>query len=54
MVPAPRPGLMEEYEPYLAACAEHNRRGLQGEPDNSDPARLAQANKVGVTWGDLA
>jgi hypothetical protein len=44
MVPAPRPGLLEEYEQYLAACAEYNRRGLQGEPDNSDPARLAQAN----------
>jgi hypothetical protein len=44
MVPAPRPGLLEEYEQYLAACAEYNRRGLQDEPDNSDPVRLAQAN----------
>jgi hypothetical protein len=44
MVPAPRPGLLEEYEQYLAACAEYNRRGLQGEPENSDPGRLAQAN----------
>lgn len=44
MVPAPRPGLLEEYEQYLAACAEYNRRGLQDEPENCDPARLAQAN----------
>jgi hypothetical protein len=44
MVPAPRPGLIEEYEQYVAACAEYNRLGLQGEPENCDPERLAEAN----------
>jgi hypothetical protein len=32
MVPAPRPGLLEEYEKYLAACAEYNRQGLRASP----------------------
>lgn len=44
MVPAPRPGLIEEYEQYIAACAEYNRVSLQGEPENCDPDRLAEAN----------
>ena len=46
MVPAPRPGLIEEYEQYVAACAEYNRLSLQlqGEPENCDPERLAEAN----------